>query len=82
MNHSPSAGGVFEVMTGYSRKSRGWTEGRDARSVTPVDLSPWPTITAYQKRLHERPSVARAFAEERRLYGQELARHKAEQEAT
>jgi glutathione S-transferase len=42
--------------------------------ATPVDLTPWPTIVAYHSALHQRPSVARAFADERDLYVRELAR--------
>jgi glutathione S-transferase len=41
--------------------------------VTPVDLKPWQAITSYQARLHERPSVARAFQEELPLYREEQA---------
>jgi glutathione S-transferase len=43
--------------------------------VTPVDLKPWPALSAYQARLRERPSVARAFQEELALYRLEQARH-------
>jgi glutathione S-transferase len=43
--------------------------------ATSIKLADWPAIAAYHKRLHERPSVARAFAEELRLYQQEQARH-------
>jgi glutathione S-transferase len=46
--------------------------------VTPVDLKPWSAVRSYHSRLQERPSVARAFAEERELYFRERAR---EQEA-
>ncbi|WP_437585574.1 glutathione binding-like protein [Sorangium sp. So ce1000] len=42
--------------------------------VTPIDLKSWPAIAAYHARLHERPSVARAFAEERERYSLEQAR--------
>lgn len=45
--------------------------------ATPVDLKPWPAIVAYHAGLHQRPSVARAFAEERELYLRERARHAA-----
>jgi glutathione S-transferase len=45
--------------------------------VTPVDLKKWPAISAYVARLRDRPSVAKAAAEERALYAQEQARHKA-----
>ena len=41
---------------------------------TQVDLSPWPSLTSYQQRLRERPSVARAFREELTLYREEVAR--------
>jgi glutathione S-transferase len=43
--------------------------------ATPVKLSKWPAITAYAKRVRSRPSVERAFSEEKRLYVRELARH-------
>ncbi|MFP2925260.1 glutathione binding-like protein [Pyxidicoccus sp. 3LG] len=45
--------------------------------ATPVDLSKWPVLSAYVARLSERPSVAKALAEERTLYMEELARHRA-----
>jgi glutathione S-transferase len=45
--------------------------------ATPVDLKKWPALSAYVARLRERPSVAKATAEELGLYMEELARHKA-----
>jgi hypothetical protein len=36
-----------------------------------------PTVKAYYERLHARPSIARAVAEEFELYKAELVRHKA-----
>jgi len=42
-----------------------------------LDLKTWPALTEYVARLRERPSVAKAFREERTLYAEELARHKA-----
>lgn len=42
--------------------------------VTPVDLGAYPPIKAYHARIGDRPSVARAFSEERVLYLKELAR--------
>ncbi len=42
--------------------------------VTPVDLKKWPAIHDYYTRLKERPSVARAFAEEQALYAAAQAR--------
>lgn len=45
--------------------------------ATPVDLAEWPAVQAYYLRLKERPSIARALAEEFKLYAAEQARHKA-----
>jgi glutathione S-transferase len=61
--------GAFSVADAYLFAVLNWS------SVTPVDLKPWPTITSYQARLRARPSVARAFSEERRLFAEEQARH-------
>ena len=36
--------------------------------ATGLDLSAWPHVARYHQRLHQRPSVARAFAEELDLY--------------
>jgi glutathione S-transferase len=62
--------GEFSVADAYLFAVLNWS------SVTPIDLSPWPVIKAYQARLIQRPNVARAFAEERELYSRELARHR------
>ncbi len=43
--------------------------------VTPIDLDRYPSIRAYQKRMRARPTIDRAFKEERVLYAKELARH-------
>ncbi|HEV7165600.1 MAG TPA: glutathione binding-like protein [Gammaproteobacteria bacterium] len=40
-----------------------------------VDLSGWPAVMAYYGRLTKRPSVARALAEEAKIYAEEQARH-------
>ena len=61
--------GRFSVADAYLLTVLGWSV------VTPVDLKSWPALDAYLKRMHARPSVARAFAEERALYVEELARH-------
>jgi glutathione S-transferase len=61
----------FSVADAYLFAVLNWS------SVTPVDLAPWSAITAYRARLLDRPGVARAAAEERTLYGKELARHAA-----
>jgi glutathione S-transferase len=45
--------------------------------ATPVDLRKWPAVQAYYLRLKQRPSIARALAEETKLYIAEQARHKA-----
>lgn len=45
--------------------------------VTPIELSTWPPLTAFMARMHERPSVQRAFGEESELYLAALARAKA-----
>ncbi len=39
-----------------------------------IDLNEWPVLNTYVQRMRERPSVARAFAEERALYQAEQAR--------
>jgi glutathione S-transferase len=41
---------------------------------TGIDLKRWPAVLAYHRRMHARPSVAKAFAEERALYEQQEAR--------
>jgi glutathione S-transferase len=45
--------------------------------ATPVDLEAWPAVAAYYARLKQRPSIARALAEEHALYGEEVKRHRA-----
>ncbi|PTL81655.1 glutathione binding-like protein [Vitiosangium sp. GDMCC 1.1324] len=60
----------FSVADAYLFTVLNWTQ------VTPVDLKKWPAISAYVSRLRDRPSVAKAFAEERVLYMEEQARHK------
>ncbi|HLI14185.1 MAG TPA: glutathione binding-like protein [Alphaproteobacteria bacterium] len=42
-----------------------------------LDLSSWPAVLAYFRRMQERPSVAKAFAEELALYKEEQARRSA-----
>jgi len=61
----------FTVADAYLFTVLNWS------SAVPVDLSKWPAIRAYMARLRERPSVAKAFSDERVLYIAELARHKA-----
>ena len=59
----------FSVADGYLFTVLNWSV------VTPVSLKPWPSITSYMARMRERPSIARAYGEERTLYAKELARH-------
>ena len=42
-----------------------------------IDLKQWPAVAAYYQRMHARPAVAKAFAEELTLYREEQARQKA-----
>lgn len=44
---------------------------------TSIDLAPWPTLQAYFHRARERPSVARAMADELALFREEQARRTA-----
>ena len=61
----------FTVADAYLYTVLNWT------GSTKVDLTPWPAIAAYHKRMQARPSIAKAFKEEFALYQAELARHKA-----
>lgn len=45
--------------------------------ATPIELGRWPALSAYVARLRQRPSVARALAEEVPLYQAERSRHAA-----
>ncbi|HEX4337827.1 MAG TPA: glutathione S-transferase C-terminal domain-containing protein [Polyangiaceae bacterium] len=58
---------AFSVADGYLFTVLNWA------AVTPVALDAWPAVRAYHARLAQRPSIARAFAEERALYVKELA---------
>ena len=64
--------GTFSVADAYLFAVLNWS------AVTPVDLSPRASLTRYQARLLERPSVARAFAEEKDLYLAQIARDAAQ----
>jgi glutathione S-transferase len=57
----------FTVADAYLFTVLNWS------AVTPIDLASWPTLRAYHARLLARPSVARAFADERPLYRHERA---------
>ncbi|MDB5555056.1 MAG: glutathione S-transferase, partial [Rhizobium sp.] len=62
----------FSVADAYLVTIINWT------MATPsIELAKWPVVKAYHDRLSTRPSVARAIAEEFKLYQAELARHRA-----
>jgi glutathione S-transferase len=58
----------FTVADAYLVTVLNWTR------ATGIDLTPWPALLAYYKRMHQRDSVARAFAEEMAMYQEEQAR--------
>jgi glutathione S-transferase len=58
----------FTVADAYLVTVLNWTK------AVGIDLTPWPAVLAYFKRMHKRDSVARAFAEELALYQEEQAR--------
>src|SRR4051795_1622680 len=62
----------FSVADAYLVTIINWT-----RATPPIELAKWPNVKAYYERLRARPSIARASAEELKLYQPELARHKA-----
>jgi glutathione S-transferase len=62
-------GEAFSVADAYLVTLFLWT------AVTPVDIAPYPALSAYGKRLSKRPSVARALQIESELYAKELERH-------
>jgi glutathione S-transferase len=57
----------FSVADAYLYAVLNWS------AAVPVDLRRWPSVIEYQRRQRERPSVARAFAEELELYRREVA---------
>ena len=62
----------FSVADAYLVTVINWT-----MATPPIELAKWPTVKAYHARLRERPSIARAVAEEFELYKAELAQQKA-----
>ncbi len=62
----------FSVADAYLVTIINWT-----MATPPIELAKWPAVKAYYERLRARPSIARAVAEEFKLYQAELARHKA-----
>jgi glutathione S-transferase len=61
----------FSVADAYLTTVLNWS------IATRIDLAEWPSVRSYFGRMHRRPSIARAFAEERALYEEEQARRKA-----
>ena len=59
---------AFSVADAYLVTVLTWT------LATPIKLADYPALAAYSARLRERPSVARALAEERPLYAAERTR--------
>ena len=58
----------FSVADAYLATVLTWT------AATPIDLGKWPAVAAYFAHVRKRPSIARAFREERPLYVKELER--------
>ena len=62
----------FSVADAYLVTVLNWSQ------ATPMlNFAAYPAVTAYLKRLRQRPSVAKAMAEEVTLFQAEMARHKA-----
>lgn len=62
----------FSVADAYLITVINWT-----MATPPIELSKWPNVKAYYERLRQRPSIAKAIAEEFELYKAEQARKKA-----
>jgi glutathione S-transferase len=60
----------FSVADAYLFTVLNWS------AATAVDLARWPAINDYYTRLRQRPSIAKALAEEHALYAAQRARHK------
>lgn len=61
----------FSVADAYLYTVLNWSR------ATAIDLTQWPAIKTYVSKLRQRPSVARALAEEAALYAAEQAKSKA-----
>jgi glutathione S-transferase len=61
----------FSVADAYLFTVLNWSR------AAAVDLDRWPAVRDYYSRMRQRPSVARALTEERELYAEQQARHKA-----
>jgi glutathione S-transferase len=62
----------FSVADAYLVTVINWT-----MATPPIELAKWPNVKAYYERLRQRPSIAKAIAEEFELYKAEQARKKA-----
>jgi glutathione S-transferase len=62
----------FSVADAYLVTVINWT-----MATPPIELAKWPSVKAYYERLRQRPSIAKAIAEEFELYKAEQARKKA-----
>ena len=62
----------FSVADAYLVTVINWT-----MATPPIELAKWPNLKAHYERLRQRPSIARAIAEEFELYKAEQARKKA-----
>ncbi|SDG67298.1 glutathione S-transferase [Bradyrhizobium sp. Rc2d] len=62
----------FSIADAYLVTVINWT-----MATPPIELAKWPNLKAYYERLRQRPSIARAIAEEFELYKAEQARKKA-----
>jgi glutathione S-transferase len=58
----------FTISDAYLATVLNWT------AATGIDLTQWPAVRAWHRRMLERPSIARAVREERALYEAERAR--------
>jgi glutathione S-transferase len=61
----------FSVADAYLFTVLNWS------SATAVDVDRWPAVKDYYTRMRQRPSIAKALAEERALYVAQQERHKA-----
>jgi glutathione S-transferase len=61
----------FSVADAYLFTVLNWS------TATGIDLARWPAVKDYYARMRQRPSIAKALAEERALYAEQQARHKA-----
>lgn len=68
--HEHLVGERFSVADAYLIAVLNWAP------YAGVDLTPWPAVQAYHRRMATRPAAARAIGEEFELYKAELARRK------